>query len=72
MSTKMGTKMNAKRILAEMDGVLIRYRAGLLSSQDARQELSILAAMHKAYDTVVIEERISLLESVMEGRNNGR
>ena len=72
MSTKSGTKIYSERILAEMDGILTRYRAGLLSSQDARQEISILAAMHKAYDSVVIEERISLLESVMEGRKNGR
>ena len=72
MSTKSGTKINAERILAEMDGILTRYRAGLLGSQDARQEISILEAMLKAYDATLIEERISLLESVMEGRNNGR
>ena len=72
MSTKSGTKINAERILAEMDGILTRYRAGLLGSQDARQEISILEAMLKAYDATLIEERISLLEVVMEGRKNGR
>jgi len=72
MSTKTGTKVNARSILAEMDGVLTRFRAGLLSLPEARQELSILAAMQKAYETAILEERISLLETVLEGRKNGR
>ena len=72
MSTNNGIKVNAERILGEMHRVLTRYRTGLLSLQDARQEISILAAMQKAYETVILEERISLLETVLEGRKNGR
>jgi len=69
MSTGTVTKLNAKSILAEMDGVLTRFRAGLLSLPEARQELSILTAMQKAFEATILEERIALLEAVLEGRN---
>jgi len=68
----MSTKWNSSAILEDMQKVLTRYRAGLIEPQQARQELSILAAMMKAYETVVLEARLSKLESVVGGRDNGR
>ena len=72
MSTKTGIKMNAQSILGEMYRVLARSRAGLMSSDEARQELAILRDMHRVYETAILDERISSLEAVLEGRKNGR
>lgn len=60
--------MDSKKITKELEKVLVRYRAGLISQEQARQELDILVTILKAYDTVVLETRIQQLEAVLEGR----
>jgi len=72
MSTVNRTKVNANIILNEMDKVLAKYRAGLLSATDARQEVAILKDMHRVYESAVLDERIASLEAVLDGRKNGR
>jgi hypothetical protein len=61
--------MDSMSIARELQKTLTRYRAGLISQEQSRQELYILIAMLKAYETTVIEERIEHLEAVMEERN---
>jgi len=72
MSTINGTKLNAQIILGEMNKVLAKYRAGILSAADARQEVAILKDMHRVYESAVLDERIATLEAVLDGRKNGR
>jgi hypothetical protein len=60
--------MNTKQILKDIEKVLLRYRAGLISLDQSKQELSLLSAMLKAYETTVMEEKIERLEAVIEGR----
>jgi hypothetical protein len=60
--------MNTKQILKDIEKVLQRYRAGLISLDQSKQELSLLSAMLKAYESTVMEEKIERLEAVIEGR----
>ena len=60
--------MISQNILSELNKTLIRYRAGLISLDQSRQELALLMTLLKAYETTVIEEKISRLEAVLEGR----
>jgi len=56
------------RIARELQKTLTRYRAGLISLERSRQELAILMVMLKAYETVVIEQKLDRIEAVMEER----
>jgi len=60
--------MDMKALARELRRVLIRYRAGMISLEECRQEQSIILAMIKAYELIVLDERISRLEAVMEDR----
>ncbi len=62
--------MDMKALARELRRILIRYRAGMISLEECRQEQSIILAMIKAYELVVIEERLDRLEAVMEDRSN--
>lgn len=59
----------SKTILKELRKTLIRYRAGLISQEQGRQELSMLTAMLQAYQVTVLEEKIDRIEAVLEGRS---
>ncbi len=60
--------MDMKELAKELRRILIRYRAGMISLEECRQEQSIILAMIKAYELMVIDERIARLEAVMEDR----
>jgi len=60
--------MDMKALARELRRVLIKYRAGMISLEECRQEQSIILAMIKAYELIVLDERISRLEAVMEDR----
>jgi len=60
--------MRAEDIAKQIEKTLLRYRAGIISLDQSRQELSLLMVMLKAYETVVIEEKVDRLEAVLEGR----
>lgn len=72
MSTKGGAKLDSSRILKELEGLLIRHRAGLISKRALREELDILVAMQRAIDATVTEQRLTQLEDVVWRRDNGR
>ncbi len=63
-----GYMTTGEAIAKELNKTLIRYRAGLISLDQSRQELALLMTLLKAYETTVIEEKISRLEAVLEGR----
>jgi len=60
--------MDSQDILRELKKVLIRYRAGLISIEQCRQEVSILATMLKAYEDTVMEEKLNQIQMVIEDR----
>jgi hypothetical protein len=60
--------MDSQDILRELKKVLIRYRTGLISIEQCRQEVSILATMLKAYEDTVMEEKLSRIQAVLEER----
>lgn len=62
--------MDMEKLAKELRRILIRYRAGMISLEECRQEQSIILAMIKVYELVVIEERLDRLEAVMEDRSN--
>ena len=52
----------------EIERSLLRYRAGLISLEQSRQELSLLSVMLKAYETSVLEEKLDKIQAVLENR----
>ena len=60
--------MIGQNILNELNKTLIRYRTGLISLERCRQELSILIAMMRAYEDIVMEEKLDRIQSVIEER----
>lgn len=60
--------MDSQDILMELNKTLIKYRAGLISIEQCRQEASILATMLKAYEDTVMEEKLNQIQMVIEDR----
>lgn len=60
--------MNSEQIARELEATLLRYKAGLISIQQARQQLSLLTAALKAREMAVLEKKLDKLEAVLEAR----
>ena len=60
--------MRAEDITKEIEKTLIRYRSGNLSLEQTKTELGLLMVMLKAYDMVVMEQRLDQLEELVAGR----
>lgn len=60
--------MSGDQIAKEVERSLLRYRAGLISLEQSRQELSLLVVMLKAYETTVLEEKLDKIQAVLEQR----
>ncbi len=63
-----GMEMNGEKILKELEGVLLRYRAGLLTEGRATKGISILQAMLRAHDQVTLERKLDVLQAALETR----
>jgi hypothetical protein len=63
-----GYMTTGEAIAKELNKTLIRYRAGLISLDQSRQELALLMTLLKAYETTVIEDKLDKIEAVLEGR----
>ena len=63
--------MNSEQIAKDIERTLLRHRAGLITIQDARQQLSLLQAALKAREMAVLEEKLERLEAILEGRTYG-
>jgi len=51
-----------------MASLLERYKAGLLDTLQARQELALLIAMLKAEEQAELEKKLDAIEAVLESR----
>jgi hypothetical protein len=60
--------MDSRMIFKELQKILVRYRAGLISKDQSRDELAFLLAMMKAYELTTIEDRIDQLQAVLDER----
>lgn len=68
LKDKSGTKLDSQQIATALDQTLQRYRAGLISIQQARQELALLVAALKAEEQTVLEVKLEKLEAVLDSR----
>ncbi len=60
--------MNGETILKELEAVLLRYRAGLLTEERATNEIGILQAMLRAFDQVELERKLDRLQAALDAR----
>ncbi len=60
--------MNGETILKELEAVLLRYRAGLLTEERATKEIGILQAMLRAFDQVELERKLDRLQAALDAR----
>jgi uncharacterized small protein (DUF1192 family) len=68
---KRSTNMDSEQIARAMERTLKRYQCSLISLEQAKQELSLLAVALKAREQAVLEEKIDRLEAILEARNYG-
>ncbi len=64
-----GPKMNSQAIGREMEMVLLRWRAGLLSEERASKEIAILQAMLRAWDQAELERKLDALRATLDARS---
>lgn len=64
----MRTKIDSPRLTREIQLVLLRLRAGMIETGQARQELNLLTAMLTATEQSEVAEKLRRIERVMEGR----
>jgi hypothetical protein len=60
--------MNGEKLAIEMEKLLVRYRAGLISLDQAKAELALLVGFLKAYEMEVAMKRLRYIEAVIEER----
>ncbi len=60
--------MTGHKILQELNKTMIRYRAGMINSERCRQELSVLLAMMRVYEDIMLEEKLNKIKAVLEMR----
>lgn len=60
--------MTGHKILQELNKTMIRYRAGMINSERCRQELSVLLAMLRVYEDIVLEDKLDKIKAVLEMR----
>jgi hypothetical protein len=62
-------KMNSQAIAQEMQLVLLRLRAGVISEERATKEVAILQAMLRAWDQAELEKKLDALRATLEARS---
>jgi hypothetical protein len=60
--------MNSQAVAREMETVLLRWRAGLISEERATKEVAILQAMLRAWDQAELERKLDALRATLEAR----
>lgn len=63
-----GPKLDSLQISAELGQTLERYRAGLVTMEEARQELALLLAMLKAEEQAELQLKLDSILAVLEAR----
>ncbi len=64
--------MDSEGIAKELERTLIRYRAGLIDLDRAKQEQALLMAALKAREQAILEEKLARIEAVLELRETER
>jgi len=64
--------VDSEGIAKELERTLIRYRAGLIDLDRARQEQSLLMAALKAREQAILEEKLARIEAALELREPER
>lgn len=64
--------MDSEGIAKELERTLIRYRAGLIDLDRAKQEQALLMAALKAREQAILEEKLARIEAVLEIRETER
>lgn len=64
--------MDSEAIAKELERTLIRYRAGLIDLDRAKQEQALLMAALKAREQAILEEKLARIEAVLELRETER
>lgn len=62
------SQQNSSQIARDIQATLLRYKAGMISLSQARQELSFQQALLKAYELAEIEQRLLRIEELLEQR----
>jgi hypothetical protein len=62
-------KMNSQAVAREMEAVLLRWRAGVISEERATKEIAILQAMLRAWDQAELERKLDALRATLEARS---
>jgi hypothetical protein len=60
------SKLDSEDVTLELAMVLLKYRKGLLSDVQARQEISLLQAILKAEDQTDIQKKLDKLEALLD------
>ena len=58
--------MNVEAISVEITRTLLRFRAGLISSQQAKDEVSILQGLLKARELVDVQRQLDEIEAALK------
>lgn len=61
-------KVEPKDIVTALGDLLNRVRAGAVTTEQARQESTVLANLLKAYDIVEVKAKLDALEAIIGGR----
>jgi len=64
--------VDSEGIAKELERTLIRYRAGLIDLDRAKQEQALLMAALKAREQAILEEKLARIEAVLEIRETER
>jgi len=68
LDTETSTNLNAEGILMELQNMLTRLRDGSMDADQAHRETTILSGALKAYETATLEQKMSMLMSILGGR----
>jgi len=60
--------VDSEAIARALERTWLRYSMGLISMQQARQEVYLLMAALKAREQAVLEGKLDRLEAIMDGR----
>lgn len=64
--------MDSQQIANELERTLLRYRAGLIDLEQAKQEQALLVSALRAREQAVLEEKLARIEAVLELRDADR
>ena len=68
LDNKTRSKLDSENVHSELALVLLKYRRGILSDSQVKQEISILQAELKAEDQIEIQRKLDKLETLLDGR----